>query len=162
LPDSDAACVFKRRVAGVGSLGRARIVALAMWEGGAIAREAKAWAPSAALWHEGRSRLENFSPDTVERAVRAQDPFLMFRRRWTVRRLSPDCQRIDLVDLARDREERRLLDAMGAETANVHLGEPRACGRVLRHLRRQDAGWLRRAAEAMADTMVDDWRGFGG
>src|SRR5205085_6700342 len=38
------------RVAGLGSLGRERYMALAEWRGGAVAREAKALAPSACVW----------------------------------------------------------------------------------------------------------------
>lgn len=38
------------RVAGVGSLGCERFVALAKWKGGRIAREAKALVPSAYIW----------------------------------------------------------------------------------------------------------------
>ena len=38
------------RVAGLGSLGRERYVALADWEGGRVAREAKALLPSACVW----------------------------------------------------------------------------------------------------------------
>ena len=40
------------RVAGLGSLGRERYVALADWHGGSVAREAKALAPSACVWAE--------------------------------------------------------------------------------------------------------------
>ncbi len=40
------------RVAGLGSLGRERYVAMAEWHGGSIAREAKALAPSACVWAE--------------------------------------------------------------------------------------------------------------
>lgn len=38
------------RVSGLGSLGRYRVVALADWHGGKVAREAKALAPSACVW----------------------------------------------------------------------------------------------------------------
>lgn len=41
------------RIAGLGSLGHARYVALANWCRGKIAREAKALAPSACSWAEG-------------------------------------------------------------------------------------------------------------
>jgi hypothetical protein len=158
VPHPDLALSFKHRVAGVGSLGRPRIVALAIWQGSFIAREAKAWVPSAALWVEGRGRQKNYSPETVERAVRAPDPLLTFERQWIIRRLAPDCGRIELADLARDRDERRLLDAMGWETANVHLGHPKTQRRVLRHLRRHKRTWLVRAAEDMVGALSADWR----
>lgn len=50
LPDRTLTCRVHRRVAGVGSLGRPRFVAIAEWTGGLIAREAKALVPSAAVW----------------------------------------------------------------------------------------------------------------
>ena len=50
LPESDLRYRVVRRVAGAGSLGRPRFVALADWRGGLIAREVKALAPSAAAW----------------------------------------------------------------------------------------------------------------
>src|SRR5256885_23903 len=47
LPERDLETRIVHRVAGLGSLGRQRFVALATWRGGRIAREAKALAPSA-------------------------------------------------------------------------------------------------------------------
>src|SRR5580704_4116501 len=44
LPQPDLPHAFVHRVAGLGSLGRQRFVAIAMWRGGKIAREAKALA----------------------------------------------------------------------------------------------------------------------
>jgi hypothetical protein len=158
LPPDTTIEVFKRRIAGIGSLGRPRIVALTTSGGSPIAREAKAWVPSAAQWVHGQGPKRDFAPDTVARAVRAHDPFLAFRRNWIIRRLAPECGRIELTDLPGDRDERRLLQSMGAEVANVHLGNPRVRTAVLRHLRRQDAQWLRHAAEAMVAATTEDWR----
>jgi hypothetical protein len=160
LPAAAVDVEFKSRVAGVGSLGRPRFVALASLRGGPIAREAKAWLPSAVLWVEGSDRAKNYSAATVDDAVRSPDPMLTFRRRWTVRRLAPDCIKISLADLPRDRDEVRLLEAMGAEVANVHLGDAKAAVRIRRHLRRLRSAWLIRAARKMADAVVDDWREF--
>ena len=64
-----------RRTAGVGSLGRRRIVALAEWRGALIAREAKAWLPSAAVWATGRNTIALDADTVLRRAVRAPDPF---------------------------------------------------------------------------------------
>jgi hypothetical protein len=160
LPAAATDVQFKRRVAGVGSLGRPRFVALANLRGGLVAREAKAWLPSAVLWVEGSDRTTNYSAGTVDDARRSPDPTLCFRRRWIVRRLAPDCIKINLADLPRDRDEVRLLGAMGAEVANIHLGEPQAGARILRHLRRLRPSWLIRAAENMADAIAADWREF--
>lgn len=39
---------------------------------------------------------------------------------WLIRRLDPDSNPIDIMDLPKERDEERLLHAMGAEAANVH------------------------------------------
>lgn len=125
-----------------------------------IAREAKAFLLSAALWARDDRRDNAYSAATVDAALRSPDPTLVFRRHWIVRRLAPDCARVELSDLPRDRDERRLVTAMGAEIANVHLGDPRACKRALQHLLRLKAPWLSQAAAKMADAMTADWREF--
>jgi hypothetical protein len=160
LPRGAGPIVWKRRVAGVGSLGRPRIVALAPWRGSVVAREAKALLPSAARWADDDRRDKTYCAETVGHAIRSWDPTLTFRRRWIVRRLAPDCSRVELADLPRDRDERRLFTAMGAETANVHLGDPKACRAVLKHLPRLNGAWLARAARQMADAMTADWERF--
>ena len=115
--------LLAHRIAGLGSLGRERYLAIADFRGGSVAREAKALAPSACLWAE---REKGTAPilyqEIMDRAVRSRDPFVRFERRWIVRRLAPDCSRIELSALPRERDELRLLHAMGAETANIHLG----------------------------------------
>jgi uncharacterized protein (DUF2252 family) len=98
LPEGASGMRFKRRTAGVGSLGRSRIVALASWDGSLVAREAKAALPSAALW-TGAARHPADREAAVRRAVRSTDPTLTFRRRRIVRRLSPECLKIELTDL---------------------------------------------------------------
>ena len=159
MPDTDhVRWLVKQRTAGVGSLGRPRWVAILDWRGGLIAHEAKARVPSAVLWAADSRRTPDYSTQVVERSVRAPDPYLQFRRRWIVRRLAPDCGRLELADLAGDRDERRLLEAMGWEAANIHLGDPRAAAQALRHVRKLDRTWLRQAAEDMAGALTNDWR----
>lgn len=94
----------------------------------------------------------------VSRAVRCPDPFVRLRGRWIVRRLSPHCCRIELDVLPTDRDELRLLRAMGWETANIHLGSWDARKYVHRHLDRQKVNWLTSAAKDMAKMVTDDWR----
>ncbi len=95
--------------------------------------------------------------DVLDRAVRCRDPFVRLRRRWIVRRLAPDCSRIELAALPEVRDERRLLRAMGRETANVHLGSAKV-KRPAADLARRSQGWLRRAAAVMHETVVEDRR----
>ena len=146
------------RVAGLGSLGRQRWVALADWRGGKIAREAKALAPSACCWaqaSDGACRLLYHT--IIGRAIRAPDPFVGIQDNWIVRRLAPDCVRIDLESLAANRDEQRLLHAMGWEAANVHLGSRKAIDAVMRDLNQRPAGWLHAAAQQMVERITDDW-----
>jgi len=157
------------RVAGVGSLGRQRYVALAQWRGGRIAREAKALAPSAcvfansgpplrrALWSlAGFARKIHYDA-MLRRGVRCPDPCVNVSGDWLIRRLAPDCTRITLNALPKKRDERRLLQAMGGETANIHLGSLDAKA-LLADLKRRDKRWLYDAASKMADDVTEDWR----
>ena len=83
------------------------------------------------------------------------------RDRWIVRRLSPHCGRISLGDLPGHHDELRLLQAMGWETANVHLGSRDAVKQVRKHLRSLKRDWLASAAKKMMNSVKDDcdiWR----
>ena len=50
LPVLETGYTLKRRVAGLGSLGHPRYVALSSWAGGNVAREAKALVPAGSAW----------------------------------------------------------------------------------------------------------------
>jgi hypothetical protein len=149
-----------RRVAGLGSLGKERIVALAHWNGSSIAREAKAITPSAWLWAGKGSTDELFYEAILERSVRSSDPWVKLRGRWLVRRLAPDCGRVELATLEKSLEAKRLLHVMGKETANVHLGTPKAVKDVRRDLRSRPSGWLQVSAKAMAGALKEDWKAW--
>jgi hypothetical protein len=148
-----------RRVAGVGSLGHVRVVALAECHGGRIAREAKALAPSAIDWASGKKGKIAYQT-ILDRAVRDPDPFVELRGSWIVRRLSPHCSRIELAVLPRNRDEIRLLFTMGWETANVHLGTRGARRTISRHLDRLKPVALLSAAKDMAKAVTKDWRSW--
>jgi hypothetical protein len=156
LPEPDLPHRIVHRVAGLGSLGRERYLALADWHGGHVAREAKALAPSACTWAEGARGSEIFYRDILDRSVRCEDPFMQVKRRWIVRRLAPDCTRIELAVLPKERDEARLLHAMGWETANVHVGS-RSSRKQRADLRRRPAAWLADAAHRMAEVVEHDW-----
>jgi len=149
---------FVQRQAGAGSLGRVRLVALADWRGGMIAREAKPLAPSAWLWARGLRLVPTRYGEIITRAVRVSDPFLGVHGRWLIRRLAPDSSRIELASLPRNRDEGRLLWMMGWETANMHLGSPAQRRDILADLRRRAGRWLSRAAGDMALAVERDWR----
>jgi hypothetical protein len=149
------------RVAGAGSLGRERLVALANWRGGMIAREAKPLAPSAWLWARNERLLPTRYAELIDCAVRVPDPFLHVEGKWLVRRLAPDCSRIELASLPRGHDENRLLWMMGWDTANMHLGTPKQRKRILADLAKRKGPWLARAARKMAQALERDWRRWG-
>jgi hypothetical protein len=173
LPEAGMPYAAYHRLAGLGSLGRPRLVALADWRGGRVAREAKALAPSSWLWANGADATgapgghggpaEVRAPirymDLLDRAVRCPDPTVVVSGGWVVRRLAPDCIRIELGDLPEDTDTVHLLTSMGRELANLHRGDA-AADAVRRDLdgRGRRAGWLRDAADAMRDATREDYR----
>lgn len=163
MPEPGLPQRIAHRVAGLGSLGRQRFVALADWRGGRVAREAKALVPSACVWACGGKGPKSILYQYVlDRAVRCVDPFVRLREHWIVRRLAPDCSRIELASLPEERDEIRLLHAMGWETANVHLGDPEAIKAVRADLKKKPADWLRDAAKDMVKAATRDWEEWKG
>jgi hypothetical protein len=161
LPDARLGYKVVAREAGLGSLGQQRFVAIASWNGGLIAREAKALVPSACAWLDGRvGHKQSFYQRTMEGAVRSRDPFLTITDGWLIRRLSPDSNRIEMAELPKARDEHTLLNAMGAEAANVHLGSPRQVTSILADLGRRNSNWLRAAAKDMVEAMEREWSAF--
>ncbi len=159
MPARDLPYRLASRVAGLGSLGHARFVAVTDWHGGRIAREAKALVSSACYWakdYEGPAEI--LYQAIISRAVRCLDPFVQLRGRWIVRRLSPHCSRIELATLRAPGKELRLLHAMGWETANIHLGTKTAGKPILRHIQNQRGKWLHQATEQMLNAVRDDWK----
>jgi hypothetical protein len=147
-----------RRSCGLGSLGRPRLVGLAEWQGGKLAREAKALAPSAWHWAAGRRNESILYAALIERAVRVPDPVLRVTGRWVIRRLAPHCARIELGDLPDRRDEYQLLRSMGFETANNHLGTKGARRQIARELRKLEPKWLHRLTAGLARATEREWR----
>ena len=158
LPAPGLSYRIKHRIAGLGSLGRQRYCAVADWRGGKLAREAKPLVPSAALWAGEACGVLDILYQAIEnRAVRCADPLVRLEGVWIVRRLAPDCSRIELADLPQRRSEAQLLNAMGAETANVHLGSAHAVKAICKDLKTRPKIWLAEAAEVMADATLADY-----
>jgi len=147
------------RLAGLGSLGRRRYVALAQWRGGSIAREVKELTDSAWLFAHPSRRSGILYQEALDRSVRCRDPFVEVRGRWLVRRLAPDCSRIELYSLPAKHDAARLLHAMGWETANIHLGSRKA-GVMTADLNKRKPAWLFRAASAMVTSVREDWEAW--
>lgn len=161
MPSRDLDYRVAHRVAGLGSLGHARYVAIANWCGAKIAREAKALAASACFWAEDREGpAEILYQAIISHAVRCADPFVQLRGRWIVRRLSPHCSRIELAQLKAQGVEMRLLHAMGQETANIHVGSKTARKPTLKHMQKQKGKWLHLATENMLQAVREDWKAW--
>ena len=157
LPKPCRAYQLKRRIAGLGSLGHPRILALSSWQGAFIAREAKGIRTSAWAWYKDNSAEELYGAKLVNSAIRVKDPCVLFHGHWLVRRLAPDCSRIELSSLPKERDESRLLYDMGWETANMHFGSLNAIAKVKRDLSARRGRWLHKSAKAMYKATMKDW-----
>jgi hypothetical protein len=86
---------------------------------------------------------------------------VLCRRGWMGgARLGPHCGRIELAQFPKHRDERAILKAMGAETANLHLATAGTREDVLRDLGKRKPEWLHDAAQAMATATEQDWKAF--
>src|SRR4029078_10597695 len=114
---------------------------------------------SAVMWAQGKDGVGRVLYDEIVRnSLRVPDPFVSLHDKWIVRRLAPDCSRIELSSLPRQFDEAQLLYAMGYETANIHLGSPRSITKIQRDLKRRTAKWLHESARAAAKFIVSEWR----
>jgi hypothetical protein len=117
--------------------------------------------PSACFWANDSAGIADIQYQAIiSRAVRCHDPFVELRGHWIVRRLAPDCSRIELAALPVVRDELKLLEAMGWETANIHLGTNGAAGRIRRHLERQRGRWFSAAAKQGTAAVKEDWHAW--
>src|SRR4029079_19301670 len=103
-------------------------------------------APSACLWaNDGRGPDKILYGRVLARAVRCRDPFVPLKGSGIGRRVSPDCSRVEIASLPEQRDEIKLLRAMGFEAANIHLGSVKGKA-ILKDLKQRDGGWLHYAA----------------
>jgi hypothetical protein len=136
-------------------------VAIANWCGGFIAREAKATIPSSYVWLAGKvDDCQIYYERAIKSAVRSPDPYQEMVGTWLIRRLSPDANPIEIEDLPKKRDEVTLLQAMGSEAANVHLGDKRQQKKILGDLQKRKSNWLREAAKEMAKAVERDWKKY--
>ena len=147
---------------GLGSLGRRRYLALLNWQGGTIAREAKSVVASACLWAKGKKggKGNPWLEKTVRSAVRCADPYYEVRRGWLVRRLGPDCSRIDIDELVHHEDFAALLYCMGQETANIHLGTSKGRSRIREAWNHLGPDWLEVSSHLMLKLSLKDWNQF--
>ena len=96
----------------------------------------------------------------LKHAVRQPDPYYAVEDGWVVRRLGPHCGRIELAELPKRRDERLILNAMGRETANLHLATRDQRTTLLHDLNKRKPDWLVNAANAMSKATEQDWKQF--
>ena len=146
------------RIAGVGSLGRPRFTLVTEWQGEYVALEAKALIPSAALWAKKKQKgADVLYEEVLARAVRRPDPVMKVYEGWVVRGLAPDRCRIDLSELGPERDETRMMHAMGWDTANIHLGTRQMVKEILQDLKQRKSTWLQKSAKKMVAVTLQDW-----
>jgi hypothetical protein len=140
---------------GLGSLGRRRFTAVETFKNGVRdAREAKALVPSALYWHAGQDHMPSQTATLLQHAVRIPDPHFQVHDAWLIRQFAPDIAKIEMPENARDKRlalAPDLLQLMGQETANIHLGSRSrdVLGNLLNGLDR-DGLWFPTATERMA------------
>jgi hypothetical protein len=142
------------RAAGLGSLGRPRVVALARWHGSLVCREAKAVLPSAWDWAGGARDAGPHMSALLASPTRASDPYTKVIGGWSIRRLAPDSDRIEIDKIEQADDQRALLRSMGSELANVHLTETDSA--TLLGYVQPDPAWLVDAAQIMAAVVRED------
>ena len=161
FPDPKLDYKVVRREAGLGSLGQERFVAIAQWYGNCIAREAKAMLPSACVWlNGGKNSGQPFYRKAMNSPIRPCDPYQQIAGKWLIRRLSPDSNPIYIADLPAERDEEALVQAMGCEAANVHLGTSKEIKNILKDLQGRKAKWLSAAGKHMAKVMKREWKEY--
>lgn len=146
---------------GMGSLGKARYMARVLADGGFVAREVKRVTPPATAW-DADTDTPSCMTELADVAIRSRDPYFRPGPEWVARRLGPRAIKLDLDRLANADDLEIVLHAMGAETANVHLGTPGAVKAVRKHLAGLPTDWLRAAAKAMAEAVEADWKAYRG
>jgi hypothetical protein len=162
LPKQARKIRLRSRVAGGGGLGRPRYVAVALWRGGTVLREAKALVPSAWIWaHRRKSKRSHFRALSNGR-YRAPDPFLKVHGKFIFRRIAADAHKIELADVGGSEITGMILEAMGFDLASIHAAGPAGASALRADLRKRRSGWLNDAAKTAAAAVrrdFEEWRG---
>jgi uncharacterized protein DUF2252 len=158
LPKDAKGIRLHSRVAGGGSLGRPRYVAVAFWRGGQILREAKALVPSAWTWANDRKSKASHFRALANGKYRAPDPFLDVHGKFIFRRLAADSRKIELADIGGSQVKVNILQAMGFDLASIHASGSVPVKALQADLAKRPRGWLNAAAEVAADKVKRDYR----
>lgn len=157
LPPDAEIQQYVLREAGMGSLGKARYAAIALWNGGLIAREARAVCPPSQ--NAFGANAQALSEQIVSARRSSPDPFRRMEGGWLLRRLAPDCAKVETELLEKAGDQEKLLSAMGREIAAVHLsgsgekGDLLTGQEILQEMQTLSGGWFRETAQGLADKM---------
>ncbi|MBR1156791.1 DUF2252 family protein [Bradyrhizobium sp. JYMT SZCCT0428] len=158
LPRGAKRIRLRSRVAGSGSLGRPRYVAVAFWRGGHVLREAKALVPSAWTWANDRKSKASHFRALANGEFRAPDPFLDVNGKFIFRRIAADSRKIELADIGGSKIKVNILEAMGFDLASVHAAGAVPVEALQADLAKRPRGWLNAAAAVAADKVKRDYR----
>ena len=158
LPEGAVLERFASRRKGGGGLGRPRFIAIASWNSGRVAREAKALVPSAWDWaHKatGRSRFL----DVAFGPFRSPDPHLRRQAGFVLRRIAPDSRKINIADAQLSGLSEDLLRAMASDLASVHAASARG-RRIPADLDARPRHWLPESAETARTATEQDFASY--
>lgn len=145
-----------KRTKGAGGLGRPRYVAVALWRGGHVVREAKALVPSTWEWRHGSVSGNHFMAAATGR-YRSPDPFLTAEGGFIYRRIAADSRKVELKDVGNPGLTADLVRAMGFDLGAIHAATDGAAVRILADLEHRPGDWLRAASRTAARAVEDDW-----
>jgi uncharacterized protein (DUF2252 family) len=153
-----------QRSAGAGSLGRPRWIGVADWRGSPVVREAKALAMSAWAHVHAPKAHKIRAGEIANGRFHSLDPWYGIEKGLVVRRLSPNNRKIEAESGGHELFSDDMLQLMGFELANVHLGVADRRSAITRDLGRRKRGWLAEAAKRAAKACTrdfNDWRAGG-
>lgn len=140
VPDAS----WHRRLAGTGSLGHPRLVAV----GHDVAREVKVVGPPTAEFVDVGLQPDDLLYGRILSTVRGPDPMRRISG-WQLRALSPDVERITIESL-RPRDVELVLTSMARAAADVHGAVPHHLKDARRYVGTLPAGWLLEATKRLA------------
>ncbi|MFF0264541.1 DUF2252 family protein [Kribbella sp. NPDC004536] len=135
---------WHRRLAGTGSLGHPRLVAV----GADIAREVKVVGPPTCEYVDVGLQPDDLLYGRILSTVRGPDPMRRIDG-WQLRALSPDVERITIESL-RPRAVELVLTSMARAAADVHGALPHHLKDARRYVGALPSGWLLEATERLA------------
>jgi hypothetical protein len=161
--DSRVIKVVSRWSVGRGSLGRMRFAILAESAGERIGREVKVLIPSSAAWMMNDDSGKTYVDAILKQAIRARDPLAGVRGKkdkWILRGLSPASGHIETskLDKLPAKDQLYILEAMGFDLGNIHLGTPEATADILADLNSRPKNWLLDTGERMVHITDKHWK----